>query len=247
MFQTYRERYGTTAGLDELDSLERSIRRRELRAHSLRRRREELAKLLADTEKQLGAVEAEMSGARATGALLIEDVIDRVKQENNEGWSPTPIRGFRVWRIEDNGVLGNQMRWSTETMVAKCLQNVPGQDVPHSVERCGPPPCGIYAVKELDRFAPALANGTVARSVVGVVAMTGKVVEHEIGFRAEKARTIAAMVNLDGTRALFDDHDRISTLFRDPEMAISATRQSIPSPEARQALEAIQRKETPWT
>lgn len=38
-----------------------------------------------------------------------------------EAWSPTAVRGFRVWRIQDNQVMGNQIHWAAPTLVRECL------------------------------------------------------------------------------------------------------------------------------
>lgn len=237
----------TAEGLAELDSLERSIRRRQMRASALRKRRNELGSLLAEAESELATVEMEIAGAREAGALLIEEVIDQVRRDHNEGWSPTPIRGFRVWRIEDNAVLGNQMRWVTETMESECLQDVPGDDVPHSIRKCGPPPCGIYAVKDLDRFPAELAAGNVSRSVVGVVAMTGKVIEHDLGFRAQSAAAVALLVNFDGQRTLLTEASPITDFFADPTATLGAISETRPNQHvSRASLESIQRKEESW-
>lgn len=60
--------------------------------------------------------------------------------------------------------------------------------------------CGIHAVPTVDlllgRFAPLMGDAT--GQVMGRVELAGKIIEHEYGYRAEKAR-IAELIALEGT------------------------------------------------
>lgn len=245
----YRQRYRIDERLAPLDSLEKSLNRRRLRAAALNRRLEELESLIVEVRGELRAVESEIEGSRQTGALLIEEILDRVQIEMGEAWSPRPILGYRVWRIEDNRILGNQVHWTSPTMVSKCLRKTPGDDLPHSVDRCGPPACGIYAVKDLDMFPPGVAGGAIHNSVVGVVAMFGKVVEHDDGYRSQKATAVALSANDGRRRLLTTDPDEIENLFSDPAKALAMAEPLGPPGEnpTRAFLETVPIEEDQWT
>jgi len=246
---TYRQRYRIDDRLAPLDSLEKSLNRRRMRAAALTRRLEELESLLVEVRGELRAVESEIEGSRQTGALLIEEILDRVQIEMGEAWSPRPVMGYRVWRIEDNRILGNQVHWASPTMSSECLRENPGDDLPHSVDRCGPPACGIYAVKDLDAFPSSVAEGAIHNSVVGVVAMFGKVVEHEEGYRSQSATAVAVSAN-DGRRRLTTtDPHRINDLFDDPAGALAMAEPVGPPGEnpTRPFLETALIKEEQWT
>lgn len=243
----YRQRYLIEDRLGPLLSLEKSINRRRVRSASLARRLDELESQIAEVRTELRAVDSEIEGSRATGALLIEDIIDRVQIEMGEAWSPAPVRGFRVWRIEANRVMGSQTHWPSPTLMSECLREIPGEDLPHPVSRCGPPACGIYAVKGLDIFPDDVARGEIHRSVVGVVAMSGKVVEHEDGYRAASATTIAVSAN-DGRHQLLTTDTRvIEALFDDPaETLANSEVMGSRNETTRGFLESVQSKESKW-
>lgn len=247
--EVYRQRYTIEHRLAPIVSLEKSLSRREMKSAALARRLDQLEGQIGQVRSELAAVEAEIEGSRQAGALLIEEILDQVQIELGETWSPSPMRGFRVWRIDDGRVMGNQVPWDSPTLTSRCLRELPGDDLPHPVDRCGPPACGIYAVKHLDMFPPGVAGGVIHNSVVGVVAMQGKVVEHEDGYRAQKATAIALSANDGRRRLLTADPGEIETLFSDPAGALSHAepmRSTADSP-TREFLESVQAKENPWT
>ena len=248
LLQTYRERYPIDHLLDQVDSLERSILRRQERHHAIRRRLRDLERQLSATRSDLRTVVDEIAGSRNAGALLIEDILDRVRQENDERWSPSPIRGFRVWRIESGAIWGNQMTWPEPRLEGRCLRSVPGEDIPHSSGRCGPPACGIYAVKDLDTFPAGVARCEVRDVAVGVVGLAGKVVEHELGYRAQRASVVALALHHRDTRVVTNRAPEIEALFRAPADALARLESNgLSSPtEARAFLERSQKEDT-WT
>ncbi|MFZ0014215.1 MAG: hypothetical protein WAL25_08885 [Acidimicrobiia bacterium] len=245
----YRERYPIEHLLQGIESLERSIDRRRSRRAALQRRLDELERQTTAVRSELRGVEAEIGGSLATGALLIDDILERVKRDNSEGWSPTPVRGFRVWSIRDNAIFGNQTQWQAPTLSGRCLRQVPGEDIPHSMARCGPPACGIYAVKDLDMFPSDVATSQINHTVVGVVAMAGKVVEHQLGYRAQRATTVAAVAFDDRRRVFLRQPQEIDELFTDPDATIARlTNHADPSPtQARELLEFALLENDPWT
>lgn len=246
--QIYRERYPIDHLLEQVDSLERSIARRQERHHALRRRLGDLEKRLSETRAELRAITNEITGSRATGALLIEDILDRVRQDNDERWSPTPLRGYRVWRIESGAIWGNQVPWPEPRLEGRCLRSIPGEDIPHPSGRCGPPACGIYAVKDLDMFPASVGRCEMRDIAVGVVGLTGKVIEHELGFRAQRASVVALAIHHRGTRVSTNQAPEIEALFRAPGDAVERLgNHGVSSPNEAKAFLERSLKEDQWT
>lgn len=108
-----------------------------------------------------------------------------------------PVFAYRAWVVSAGRMRGVLTEWPVPTVEARCVDPVrrtgpDADDVPHVDAACGPAPCGIYAAKAADAMAATLpADG---RAVVGVVALFGKVVEHERGYRAAAATAVAALV-----------------------------------------------------
>ena len=245
----YRQRYRIDDRLEPLTALEQSMRRRRLRSVALSRRLADLEKMAAEARRELSAVASEIEGTRKAGALLIEEVLDQVQAEMGEAWSPRPVHGYRVWRIEDNAIMGNQVRWESPTLESKCLREIPGEDLPHSVDRCGPPACGIYAVKDLEMFPSEVSRGAIHHSVVGVVAMSGKVVEHESGYRSQRAKAVAVAVNDGRRRLMTDEAEIIASLFADPQEAMADVKpaQHVEESPTREFLASIRERQEQWT
>lgn len=105
----------------------------------------------------------------------------------------TPVVGWRAWRVTPAGLASVNHPWlwvPKETSTAQCLINgaramlllkygAPDQ-VPHSapLEGCT---CGFYTARERWRLSGYPLD------VIGRVAMWGKVIEYDGGWRAEKA------------------------------------------------------------
>ena len=83
------------------------------------------------------------------------------------------------------------------------------------------PPCGIYLFKEAARLVAAfgLPEGT-RRAVLGLVALSGKVVEHSRGYRGQKARVVAAAVVGRGLMVRVEGVERLQSLFAAPDETI---------------------------
>lgn len=58
--------------------------------------------------------------------------------------------------------------------------------------------------------------------MVGLVAMSGKVIEHEEGYRSPIARAVAVSANDGRRRLLTSERAAIETLFTDPDRALNA-------------------------
>jgi hypothetical protein len=92
-------------------------------------------------------------------------------------WSPDVIEGWRVWAWTGKVLKGSfEHEWPTRSMEAECVvcADPPGWDCP----------CGIYAMKDLCTLPPPRPGS----AIVGKVEMSGRVVEHEEGYRASQAR-----------------------------------------------------------
>jgi hypothetical protein len=136
-------------------------------------------------------------------------------------WSPQPVLGFRVWNVADR-LYGARAAWPTPEFTARCLRHPSGSfddTVPHT-SGCRRPPCGIYAVKHIERLVdevglPSRGN----RWVYGLVELTGKVVEHDHGYRAKHARCVAAAV-VSGGHLIRIEGETLAALFRNPEVSL---------------------------
>lgn len=134
-----------------------------------------------------------------------------------EYWSPQPLLGFRFWHITQGGVRGAARVWPRPFLDAECRRAAHEAPHPHCT-------CGIYALREATGLwlsSPALclpAGG----SVYGLVALSGRVVEHERGFRAARAEVRAVVVRYRGWITAFADARLLDRLFARPERAIPA-------------------------
>ena len=221
LLDTYARRYRveieTEAGL----RLERSIARRSVRAHALRRRIAVLGDELEAARRDLQTVEDEIEGSWRAAHLFVEDQIDVIRERFGETWSPMPVLGFRIWAIRGNGVFGYRTQWRSPQIVSTCLNGAPGDDIPHAWAECGPPACGTYATKDLARLRNEVGIHEADRYVAGVVALAGKVVEHEHGYRAARVEVVAATATVGSRYLDSTDLDQISSLFRDPEGTVA--------------------------
>lgn len=120
-----------------------------------------------------------------TGGLSL--TTDEDTEAPEEWWSPTVVEGWRTWTWEHGALRGYWKPWLVSHLTAECptCDEPPGWD--HR--------CGIYAVKERRNLSPAFfyMNGK-TDIIVGRVELTGLVVEHEIGYRAEHARIVQLIV-----------------------------------------------------
>jgi hypothetical protein len=179
----YRERYGLEAV--PTDRTEIAVRRRRTRMEYLEAQIEEL-------QSEWQRLNVEISGLERGLVAALTEQIDRIRREQHEAWSPSPVLGFRIWFADDDGLHGARVAWPTPELTAHCERR-PSDDVevPHTDGRCGRLGCGIYATKEarpvIVEHIPPGAQGWVA----GLVELSGKVVEHDHGYRAARARVVA--------------------------------------------------------
>ena len=221
LLNKYQQRYGIAGDSEPSLRLERSIKRRTTKAHTLRRRIEELEHQLRNAHRELKAVDSEIEGSWKFAHLFVDEQIDEIRREYGEGWSPMPIFGYRLWAIRDNGLFGFRTQWHSPQLTSLCLNKVPGEDIPHSIKRCGPPACGTYATKSLTVLREELGIHEVTGYAVATVALTGKVIEHEHGYRAARASVAAISATVDAQYLNTDDTQVIKKFFRQPDVTLS--------------------------
>lgn len=190
-------RYGHLADIEDVTRLQVARQRHH---HELDRVNAELDELLVRRRVTVDSIERLMALERE----ILRRAIDGERRRRREGWSPTPILGFRAWTIEHGHLHGAVEPWLDLTMEATCRTVTAQDEVPHSDGRCGAPACGIYALKRAIDIQDVTGWPT-EHLALGMVALTGKVVEHALGYRAQRARIVAlAVQHPDGV--LFAPH-----------------------------------------
>lgn len=115
--------------------------------------------------------------------------------------------------------------WDRPFREARCVTGrteLDDGEVPHTDGRCGEPPCGIYAFKEPAQVLAAFGLPEARRrNVYGLVALSGKVVEHERGYRGQRAAVVAAAVAGRGLLVRVEGLERLQSLFLAPEEAVA--------------------------
>lgn len=110
-------------------------------------------------------------------------------------WSPEVVHGYRIWELRDNALRGAWTVWKEPTKKARCLGThaPPPGPIPHDAADCKSPPCGIYALKrpeQLRRQLESMRGPKPVTILIGLVALTGRVIEHEAGYRAGTATLV---------------------------------------------------------
>lgn len=147
-------------------------------------------------------------------------------------WSPTVVLGFRAWDVRRQ-VWGAKRPWLTPTYWAGCVSHGAeafDDEVPHTDGRCGRPPCGVYATKTPEMLLEELESET-NRTAFGLVALSGKVVEHTAGYRAAEARVLAVCVR-EGNTVVEVAPEDLPGFFADPGKVLDPLLQVSPVPGA---------------
>lgn len=206
-WERLRLKYGVADSPPELEGLLRNQRRRQANLRDLRDR-------LRRIQREIDVLETEVAGVEKTLRYFLNDVIHRIRLEHGPSWSPDPVLGFRVWQLEESGFHGYRQHWKHRSLTALCGSSNDQEDVPHTEGQCSSPPCGIYAAKEIGEILDAHSAIAVERIAVGLVAMTGKVVEHERGYRAKEVTVLSLALLREGQLHLTDDPDEVELLFQ---------------------------------
>jgi hypothetical protein len=122
-----------------------------------------------------------------------------------------PITAFRVWRVNDElhlQSLGSDTSWPPGGWLAATCERAQHR-APH--EACS---CGLYSAKDINTVlmlaALSMLGGPV--TILGRVHLAGKVIEHDDGYRAERARVIE-ILPLSGSRP---DAEAVATRYGVP-------------------------------
>lgn len=203
-----RSRYGLNPDTPEVDRLSASSNRRLARVRHLKLQ-------LAEIETELEMLTTELRGIDKTIDLVVSEAIADLLDLHAEAWSPTPVLGYRIWDVGLSGFHGFRQPWTEPSMRAYCSGRQTYDEVPHTDGRCGEPPCGIYAAKNVETLLLSAEAHPTSRLAVGLVAMTGKVVEHEKGYRASNTQVIALGVSQHEAPFVTADSWQIESLFRE--------------------------------
>lgn len=155
--------------------------RLEVRANRARFRRTVIENQLAELLAERDQVDDELRRLREFETLLRHDDADRIRRLRGEGWSPTPVVGFRAWFLDsDRGAVGATNHvWTSASQTATCAnERRPLDDIPHTDHHCSSTGygCGIYATKAAQKLDFDRTN-----CIYGAVLLSGKVAEHELG------------------------------------------------------------------
>ena len=146
-------------------------------------------------------------------------------------WSPKPVYGFRVWQLLGEQLHGAKKPWVIPQQSAVCLHRWTSESpIPHDASECGRPPCGIYVVKDPDRIRDLVRSWFRQGPVtvfVGIAALSGRVIEHDAGYRAEHAEVVAGAAiagNEDRVDTCWiDDPNDLTYLFASPDQFLART------------------------
>ena len=209
----YRDRYGDLDDLEPLDRIDHAIATRIARMKQLRQ-------IADEVNAEIRSFELEIEGIEKGAEALLGDLLPRIARRFDEAWSPTPVLGFRLWATSESGMHGVRQQWREPTLRATCAATSNDAEVPHTDGRCGRLGCGIYAAKDASRllseFAPALRSSF----AVGLVGLSGKVVEHERGYRGEKAVVLAVAAIANMRAGFMSEPAHLETFFASGDISV---------------------------
>jgi hypothetical protein len=134
-------------------------------------------------------------------------------------WSPEPVLGFRQWDIREM-LYGVQQPWPEPEYLAGCLSRRGERfdpQVPHTDESCSRPRCGIYCYKDTARlFDWNDPRAAMRNCAFGLVALRGKVVEHQHGYRGAHATALAVGAVKRGYLVKVEERAQLKQLFASP-------------------------------
>jgi hypothetical protein len=201
-----------------------------LRARRADVRRRLLAELQAEHDRGLHDLQVSLDAIVARAPARLRPPTPKVTATRpvtptETYWSPTAIVGWRGWQVRQGLLQGAKRAWASPRYSAGCLRGrseILAADVPHSNGECTFPPCGIYASKEPEPIVDMFIDlGTPI--ALGLVELTGKVVEHEYGYRAAAATAVAMVLVVDARMAVVVGAERVAELFARPESFFGST------------------------
>ena len=239
----YQERYGELGGMIDVAKANAAMTSR-------RRRLDKLEEEAARIQTDINSMSSEVQRIERWVEFCLEDVIAKAKEDHAEGWSPTPVLGYRLWGVGEEALHGVKMPWLDRTLVATCLSRGGAEEIPHTDGRCGRLGCGVYAAKSVDPLYTEFDVSAIGDVALGLVELSGKVVEHDEGYRAASATVIALAASLGEHLLLTSDTAAIDAAFADPtvircEQKIEIEGQRLAEMETFVMAQA--RRATPWT
>jgi hypothetical protein len=212
--------YGRKVVATESDGIVQAVKLGE-KAQARRTRAQSVRRQIVELERELAACELEAIGYERAIEGLLGGIVDRIEAEHGPDWSPWPVFGYRLWQIKGGGLYGAWDRWAEPVLTAECKspRSLVIGPTPHDSEVCGPPSCGIYAVKDLAVLLGEFPGLDHSRLAIGLVALSGRVVEHRLAYRAQHARVVAITATIGRRLLLTADRQRILELFADPDAA----------------------------
>ncbi len=204
-FASQRRRLG--APPDEAATIDRMHRTIASHRVRLERLEHEAAAILSEITR----LEDELHGREKALALLLGTVVERIGQTFRDAWSPVPVLGYRLWSMRRGALHGARTCWPEPTFTATC--SAFNGAAPHTDGRCGRLGCGVYATKELPSLVSMHIDAESHSYVAALVALTGTVVEHERGYRAETAQVVAAYAVWPDRVLATHDPRQIATIF----------------------------------
>lgn len=207
------EKYGA-AIFQEVGTEVDAARKLEGKAQQRRTRAATFAKQLNELQREVDILEQEATGYERGIEALLGSVIERIENAHGPAWSPWPVFGYRIWSIEKNEWHGAWVRWRSSELTATC-RNGRLEEVPHDNRECGPPSCGIYAVKRLGNLLANYPIEDTSNFAIGLVALSGRVVEHTRAYRALHARVVAIGAVVGRRMILTSDRQRLHEIFTD--------------------------------
>lgn len=216
-YEALRRRLQRSDGLIELERLEGSIDRRT-------RRLEHINDQIDRLSEERDRVEAEILGCYTGSEALLTDLVSRMEEIEGTDWTPIPIASFTMWNLSGETMHDGTVSWGGRTAVGTCDRSAAGA-LPHSADACARGGCGIVGLRQLGTIGDVSSDGLVG---IGRLHMSGRVVEHEHGYRAELAEVVA-LIATDGSR-WFRTRDRaqIDDFFASPRVTFGQLSAPIP-------------------
>jgi hypothetical protein len=212
--------YGLGENADKIDAMTAA-------AASCRNRAARLRSRAAGLVDEAVSLEDEAYGRERILEAFLVDLVQSCEPAGAM-WSPTPVLGYRMWAFHQGRLRGAREVWTKPTLEATCSKPGRPGDVPHADGRCGRLGCGIYAGKDLHRLVATPAFrfgsagfGTDPSLAIGLVELTGKVIEHDLGYRAQCGTVVAVVAGHNGTQLATADPNEIAALFADPVAAVA--------------------------
>lgn len=210
-----RERYGRQSFTSPAERLEVAASRRRYLLRELRRQ-------ISELEERVAIIESELAGYGRGATALVEEEVRGYEQRFPEAWSPTAVTGYRIWALKDDYLVGARHIWSEPCYRASCDQTTNEGEIPHTDERCGRLGCGIYASKSLEQLLEVNLYESSREYAAALVGLTGKVVEHEDGYRAASAE-VMALTLIGADRQVFTrDRSIIGEAYANPRQVLAS-------------------------